>query len=54
MDNKLTALEKGMDNKLTALEKGIKEEISRLQYTIVGSAAVVVLLVFVVPSMTPK
>jgi hypothetical protein len=54
LDIKLNALEKGMDNKLTALEKGIKEEFSRLQYTIVGSAAVVALLVFVVPSMTPK
>jgi hypothetical protein len=58
LDIKLTALEKGMDIKLTALENGIKselkEEFSRLHYTFVGSAAVVALLVFVVPSMTPK
>jgi hypothetical protein len=46
----ITSLENKMENKFTLIESNIKG----LQYAIAGFAAVVLLLVFGVPSMTPK
>jgi hypothetical protein len=53
MENKFTLIESkftGIESKLTGIEGNIKG----LQYAIAGFAAIVLLLVFGVPSMTPK